>query len=318
MSSAGQYFQTLNAFDVLGNLIPGLIVVCGLLGFIHTDIPSFGATEVGGTVVASFVVGSFVQQHASAVAGNRETFELTIKSTEYPANSLDSEPDSQESAENEGSTRFGRLANLPLIGPISDPVVGWAGSPDGEELDDAVLTGRIRQHLLDTHSIPTNFDDFQVLYHLMLSRVDGASTARRATRIQARRNFYRGLWIAAWWFGVFVFAATVLIPLFDQCLSVISWRGSVLWQYSRPNFHSVWSPAWQLLIPTVIVIYLAKHGYESQEEDFIEYLFTDYATTLEDTDSTDPIPDSFEHSHELTIQTDGEQTTGQRENDDDN
>ncbi len=231
MSSAGEYAQTLNAFDLLGNLIPGLVVVFGLFGFVHRDVPALGVATTGGTLVVAFVLGSFVQRHASLVSGKRETFELTIKAAELPSAESIEQSDHSESSDgsdqpdtaNTETTCLRRCANVPVVAPLLDPLFGWAANPRGEKLDDAVLTGRIRQHLFDTHQIPTDFDDFQVLYHLMLSRVDGADTVRRATRAQAVRNFYRGLWVAGWWFGLLVVLTVGINTCVEQVAGCSRW-----------------------------------------------------------------------------------------------
>ena len=214
MSTFGRYFRGLTAYDLLGYLIPGLILLGGLYGFSHVTVQDIGIVGVGVSLVSAFVLGGFIQRHASIATGERETFNLTISSTTELSLGDKSDDDTADGDTDSGSTScFGYLANRPYAGPFLDPIFGWAGSPEGRELDDAVLTGRIRQHLVDAHDIPPDFEDFQVLYHLMISRLDSNAAPNRAVRIQALRNFYRGIWIATWWFCGLIAFSTVLVSV---------------------------------------------------------------------------------------------------------
>lgn len=303
MSTFGRYFQGLTAYDLLGNLIPGLIVLGGLYGTAHVELQQIGLVETGASLVVAFIIGGFLQRHASIAAGRRETFDRTIRATRKLSavsqeTTGDEETNEEETDEEQTSSCLERLARLfanrRYLASVLDPLVGWAAEPRGEKLDDAVLTGAIRQHLVDAHGVPKDFDDLQVLYHLMISRVDSTDGPTRATRIQALRNFYRGVWIAVWWFGVLVSVATLLVISFGtnpEPLCGPPPANSVCWMYKRPNFYSWWKDAWQSLLPAVVVLSLAKSSYESQAEDFVEYLFTDYAATIE----SEQFPTEFRH-----------------------
>ncbi len=304
MSTFGRYFRGLTAYDLLGYLIPGLILLAGLYGFSHVTVQDIGIVGVGVSLVSAFVLGGFIQRHASIATGERETFDLTIRSSTELSTQDESDDDTATDTDNSSDSCLRRLANCSYVWPLFDPIFGWAGSPEGQELDDAVLTGRIRQHLLDAHKIPTDFEDFQVLYHLMISRVDSNSAPNRAVRIQALRNFYRGIWIASWWFGVLIFFSTLLVFFFEgtgvsRCAVLIG-SSDICWTYNTPNVHQLWMEAWQLLVPAVFVVFLASQSYESQAEDFVEYLFTDYAVAIESEERE--IPTEFHHrvSHERT------------------
>lgn len=318
MSTLGRYFRGLTAYDLLGYLIPGLILLGGIYGVSHVTVQDIGIVGIGVSLVGAFVLGGFVQRHASVATGDRETFDLTIRSSTELSTQDESDDDSPDTDTNStDDSCLARLANRRFLGPFIDPVFGWAGSPEGQKLDDAVLTGRIRQHLLDAHEIPTDFEDFQVLYHLMISRVDSNAAPNRAVRIQALRNFYRGIWIATWWFGVLVVSSTVLVACFEstEFSNCIALAGIVdlCWQYNTPNVYQSWTEAWQLLVPTVFVVFLSNRSYESQAEDFVEYLFTDYAVAIESEQRE--IPTEFRHrlSHERTEFEDG--SNGSRRDD---
>lgn len=339
MSTFGRYFRGLTAYDLLGNVIPGLILLSGVFGLLPVTVENVGIVEASATLVTAFVLGGFVQRHASKATGNRKSFELTIKATEKPTRlEEEPEPDEDEANDSENASNsesrvctcvkrllsFGIQVVSSVKSKIHDytrnkvplpirrvtvnswvavihPLRGWKVE-QGEELDDAVLTGVIRQHLLDTHGIPRQFDDFQVLYHLMISRIDESSGPNRAIRIQGLRNFYRGVWIATWWFGVALVIALVASWCFEGVVNSMctnDWR-MFQWEYQTPNFRSVWTPTRQLLLPTVAVIYLARRAYESQEEDFIEYLFTDYATAVKPDREDFPTEFSHDVTHSLS------------------
>ncbi len=310
MSSFGRYFRGLTTYDLLGSLIPGVVVLLGILGFLPTEIPKLQIGGIGIALVSAFILGNFVQGHASKATGQRETFEQTMKAAEKPSQA-ESEDDSDSTTRKgeAGDTEKRCLqwiadARPRRLGPFVDPLVGWAASPRGEKLDDAVLTGVIKQHLVDTHEIPRRFDDFQVVYHLMFSRVESADGPSRAVRMQALRNFYRGLWIALWWFCVLCLISASLIVV-NKCWGVPYIR------FSSPNFTNVWSPVWQLLPPFLFFTMLSYFMYESQEEDFVEYLFTDYAVAIQSQKKTVVGPEEIEidANHRLLSSARGSQKT---------
>lgn len=295
MSSFGRYFRGLTAFDLLGNLVPGLIVVLGALGSLGVSPLPSGIEGLAMLAVAGFSVGGLVQSHASWASGEWETFELTIKATEKPT-LLDASGGNGSSGSDTGSN--GSLCRTVIVKssfvwrPFVSPAIGERSSPRGQELDDRVLTGVIRQHLVDTHEIPRRFNDFQVLYHLMLSRIERGDSSGRAVRMQALRNFYRGIWISLWWVFVFVLLSVLVTHL--------DYGGT-------PNFADLWTPVWQLLPVVGILLVLFEREYESHEEDLVEYLFTDYATAIS-TDSS-----QFDFAEETSLRLKHGLTDEQRE-----
>ncbi|MEZ3145039.1 hypothetical protein [Halobaculum sp. MBLA0143] len=304
MSTFGRYFRGLTAYDLLGNLIPGLILLGGIYGFSHVSVQDVGVVAIGVSLIGAFVIGGFIQRHASVATGNRETFDLTIDSTTDLSTENESD-DNKENKSDAGDTtdrsglqeKVGLLAHRRYSRALLDPLVGWAGPPEGRELDDAVLTGSIRQHLVDAHGVSPDFDDFQVLYHLMISKVDSEAAPNRAVRIQALRNFYRGSWIAMWWFSGLIALSTLLVFCFEgsefsKCFVLLG-NSDICWKYNTPNVYQSWAEAWQLLVPAVFATLLANRSYESQAEDFVEYLFTDYAVAIESEQSE--LPTEFRH-----------------------
>lgn len=306
MSSFGRYFRGLTAYDLLGNLVPGIVVVAGIIGFLRPPPVPSTIGEHALALIAAFAIGGLVQEHASIATGKRVTFERTIKNTEYPKSTLkDTGNDSPGTDEDVDPRPLWR-------GAFVEPVV-WIWDeipPRGDTLDDAVLTGKIRQHLLDTHEIPTDFDDFQVLYHLMYSKIESAGTSARAVRMQALRNFYRGMWLASWWLFVFLLVAA-LADLTATWTSEWALTDSIPFTYRAPTYRELWQPMWQLVPVAGVFVFLFRNRYESHEEDVIEYLFTDYATAIELGGTTISFDDEarLELSHDVPLRDENEDAT---------
>ena len=160
-----------------------------------------------------------------------------------------------------------------LVYPLVGPIYCWFSSPEwGEKLDDAILVNRIWEHIIDTHEIPFETDEYGVLYHLMSSKIDGTRSPSRALRMQAIRNFNRGMWIAAW--GLFI---GVSIEIGVAQLQAYALGGSVP---VVPSFTTHWTHLWSLWLLAIIGTVMFWRLYRSSEEDYIEYLFTDYAIAI--------------------------------------
>ncbi len=86
---------------------------------------------------------------------------------------------------------------------------------------------------------------------------------------------------------------------FSKCVTFLG-GSNLCWNYNTPSAYHSWAEAWQLLVPAVLIVFLANRSYESQAEDFVEYLFTDYAVAIESEQRE--FPTEFRHrlSHECT------------------
>lgn len=74
---AGKYFRGLTTFDLLGNLLPGTVVLVALLAvFPNPPVPSTPGEYLLAGVFA-FSVGHFVQAHASNADGDQRSFDWT-------------------------------------------------------------------------------------------------------------------------------------------------------------------------------------------------------------------------------------------------
>ncbi|PSQ16522.1 hypothetical protein BRD00_11065 [Halobacteriales archaeon QS_8_69_26] len=136
--------------------------------------------------------------------------------------------------------------------------------------------------MVDAYEIPFSTTSYGVLYHVMLSKVDNIDSPSRAIRIQALRNFHRGLWIASWYAFSFITIAGLVDFLFDPRDRI----PALGWEYTRPAYFEYWEPIWHLAVLSGFGIMGFWYLSESTEEDYIEYLFADYAVAVGDTENT--------------------------------
>lgn len=282
----GKYFRGLTTFDLLGNLLPGVVGLLAILGLLPSPPIPDSVGDYGLFAVLAFSLGMFVQYHASAATGERQTFEMTMEGVER-LEGLATEGEASNEEENVGNSHNGekdicqRIPSLfqGLAHAFFDPIFWHLRSPRGRELDDVILTNRIWNHLVDTHEIPPDTEALHVLYHLMSSRVDDVGTPSRAVRFQVLRNFNRGMWVASWYVLVALCIAWILDGFLEG--GVTLYAGFV---YQQPAFFDYWTPAWHLVIVTSVAVWGFWTLSESYEEDYIEYLFSDYAVAIADND----------------------------------
>lgn len=212
----GRYFQGLTAFDLLGNLVPGLTVTIFAIGFLP-DSPY--PTEIGGFglfILSAYILGVLLQRHASLAFGDRNHFDKTMEGVETLSSAKHTDEEnnpseggssgSQDVQVNDGklegicnrmrSPHWENIPHWPAIHPILGPIIGMKRPPRGCELEDKILANRIWEHLIDAYTIPFETESYSPLYHLMLSKIDNIESPSRAIRLQALRNFHRGMWIA--------------------------------------------------------------------------------------------------------------------------
>ena len=269
----GRYFRGLTSFDLLGNLIPGLLTLLAVLLFLPG--PPLPSDLLGYSffVVLAFVVGSVVQAHASKAGGERTSFEKTMQAAESLPELSRTDEESQRTVK---SGCAAVSATLSLLHAVAGPLFWWCLPERGERLDDAILVNTIWDDLSAKFGIPDNTDSIGVLYHLMSSRVDDAQSPSRAVRMQAIRNFQRGLWIAAWYSTALIIVVLILDGNFDVGETV--YRGVV---YTRPAYFDYWTPLWNLVVVGTLAVVCFWSLFESFEEDYVEYLFVDYAIGTE-------------------------------------
>lgn len=93
--------------------------------------------------------------------------------------------------------------------------------------------------------------------------------------MQALRNFHRGMWIATWYMLILVSIAFLLSELFSVGGTVV---GGL--QYFEPTYFDYWGELWHLIVLLSILTVAFWFQAESVEEDYIEYLFADYAVSI--------------------------------------
>jgi len=296
----GRYFRGLTAYDLLGNVVPGLIALLAIVGFLpNPPLP----TTLGGYglfVVIAFGVGAIIQAHASRAIGERQSFDKTMESVEQLPNLITT--DSETTAHSEETTTTPDSESdadstehwlWPYLHPVIGPVAGWKRPNRGSELEDRILANRIWRHLIDTHEIQFETKSYNVLYHVMSSTVDDAQSPSRATRIQAIRNFHRGMWITAWYSSLLLLIA----GLIKWGFSVGETIPVVGVSYFEPAYFDYWQPLWHLQILALGGVIVFWQLFESSEEDYIEYLFADYAVAI--SKSTNNI--TFDDNPHITI-----------------
>lgn len=295
----GRYFRGLTTFDLLGNLVPGVVVLVAVYGVLPSlpfpkSIGGFGLV-----VVAAFSVGTFVQHHASFATGERRSFRLTMQSAER----LDDLTKTTNRNSKRGITGQARLLLRNVTRAYLDPLFSPYRSERGTTLDDVILTNKIWDHLTETHDIPPSTDAIDVLYHLMSSKVDDLDSPSRAIRFQAHRNFNRGMWIGSWY---------VLVTLLLAWMADAYWaEGETIYSgvvYSQPAYFDYWTPIWHLVVVALAFVWGFWVLTESYEEDYVEYLFSDYAVAISENGSETTVPDelSVEVVHDWN---DGDGTT---------
>lgn len=277
----GRYFRGLTAYDLLGNIVPGVIALVAIMGFLPSPHIPDNLGEYGLFTIVAFSLGAIIQAHASKAVGQRESFDKTMDSVEDLPSLQYSEDDTEGDGDDDRDTDGKQLA-WRILHPFIGPVCGWWRPSRGEQLDDVILANRIWMHLVDTYEIPFSTESYSVLYHVMSSKVDDISAPSRATRIQAIRNFHRGMWITAWYSLTLILLAMIVdsrfsiggtVPLFGV-------------EYTQPAYFDYWTPLWHLAVVAAVGVVIFWLLFESSEEDYVEYLFADYAVAIGATDST--------------------------------
>jgi hypothetical protein len=249
--------------------------------------------------IVAFSLGHVVQQHASEAAGKRETFKYTILSARSYNFSPSSELEDYSMGRkclylpyhywNEhvtipvrnhvGRSLFGRIAALPARACRSAVEATFLLKVTKDKpLPDNRLASKVWMICKKKYRLDKNYDNYGDLLHLISSDLENHGTSR-ALRFQAIRNFQRGMWIAC--FYAFVLYAWVDISGFLPSIlyDLLSSIGIHPW---RPAIVDIWSPVWTLTTLTGTISYSFWELKEKYEEEFIEYLFTDYVTSQSD------------------------------------
>lgn len=271
------------------------------MGFLSSPPIPNNAGEYGLFIAIAFVIGTISQAYASKAAGPRESFDRTMGSAEdlsfLQYRDADSDNDDDD-GNHQGNLEAGEDSDneescLWILHPIIGPLCGWRRPKRGEKMEDVILVNRIWTHLVDTHDIPFETDSYSVLYHVMLSRVDNIQSPSRAIRIQAIRNFHRGMWITSWYSLLLIGSAIIA----SQIFSVGDTIPALGVEYAQSAYFEYWTPVWHLALVALVGVVVFWLLFESAEEDYLEYLFADYVVSI-GSEGTSIV---FEDENDLTI-----------------
>lgn len=298
--AVSRIFNQFTLFDIFGNLIPGTIVLAALVSVLPMEnVTQIAFAPLGVQfllAIIAFALGHVTQQHASEAAGKRETFKFTILSAQSydtsPSTELEDYDGNQRRLylpyyywnecignpirEYVGQSLVGRVAVFParLYRSIFEAVLLVKVKKD-EPLPDNRLASKVWKLCKKKYRLDNNYNNYGDLLHLISSDLENHGTSR-ALRFQAIRNFQRGMWIACFYASLLYFGVEFfrfLPRLFYDWLSLL---GIQPW---TPAILDIWSPVWTLWLLTGIVSYSFWELKEKYEEEFIEYLFTDYVTS---------------------------------------
>lgn len=301
---AGRYFQGLTTFDLLGNLIPGTVVTTAIIALLPSVHAPGSIPEYFLAGIAAFSFGHFIQKHASSASGDRQTFEQTMDAVR--GGRLEDEKESSETGdsdevETDGGKRsereekedgkksvISRAVNLTnnvvshIFYAATMPVFWWYLSSRGQALDDVILPNRVWKDLLETYDIDRGTDNYSVLFHMISSEVDDVGSPSRAVRFQAIRNFHRGMWIAMW----YILCYCVLFFLVDAVFTIFGMTAILGVQIKEPYLFRVIDPNWQIIVVLSLLLVGFWYLADNFEEEFIEYLFTDYVVARKNEQNT--------------------------------
>lgn len=309
----GRVFGDLSVFDLLGNFVPGVVVLSTVTLLLPPDrvaqlssSPLVAAFFLG---VVSFALGHLVQSYAAQAVGNRETFRNSIlinqslaqaevlnfedRPTEHPLLYQPYEwfhPDEPEESElptgvdeddtdsvadvPASQTIVGRLGRIPARCYRSVvEAIGMVRIKRDRPLDDVTLAGKTWRICRKKYDLDRHYHQYGDLLHLLSSEIETTARSSRALRFQALRNFHRGMWIASY-FSVLLLGAVAVARTFpERVTSIVELVGLTVW---KPVVVELWTPIWLLCLGYTAILYLFWELKEDFEEEFVEYLLTDF------------------------------------------
>jgi hypothetical protein len=328
----GRIFGDLSVFDLLGNFIPGLIILMS----ISLIFPSTAVSMVynGGLViifllsVIAFVLGHLIQSYASQAVGTRETFRnsILIHQTIGTSSVLDFDenptahpqlyciykclhPDEPEewdrdeilnntSQEDEDdslepvmdtTTIIGRLGRVParLYRSVIEALLMIRIKRD-RPLSDVTLAGKAWSICRKKYELDRQYDQYGDLLHLISSDIESHSIRSRALRFQAIRNLYRGLWISFYLSSILMLSILVAQLASGTFIPLFRTFGIPIWE---PVIVDLQIPVWFLLFTFLILMYLFWELKEDFEEEFVEYLLSDFLSIYSEIEDHDQTPE---------------------------
>ncbi|NEU58778.1 hypothetical protein [Halorussus sp. MSC15.2] len=326
----GRIFGDLSVFDLLGNFVPGIL----LMGSIIALLPPDRVTQIGSSPLAAvfllgvvaFALGHLIQSYAARAVGKRETFRNSILVNQSLGKSAALDFDEFPTAHpclysvyswlHPEETEEWNLDNYLNGDPVegdTDVSVG-EGVLDSETiverfvrvparwyravieaaamvrikrdrpLSDVTLAGKTWAICRKKYDLDRKYDQYGDLLHLISSDIESVAASSRALRFQAIRNFHRGMWIACY-FSLLLMVTVVVARGFSEQVTVFAeFVGLTVW---KPVIVEFWTPIWMLCLGYAVLLYFFWELKEDFEEEFIEYLLTDFLAIHEKVDEED-------------------------------
>ncbi|SEV99378.1 zinc-binding metallopeptidase family protein [Natrinema salifodinae] len=339
----GRVFGDLSVFDLLGNFVPGVVLMGSVLLLVPSDrleevtSPSLAVVLVLGVI--TFALGHLIQSYAARAVGQRETFRNSILLHQSlgrsPVLNFDTNPTvhprlygiysrlhpnepaerNLDDALNVGSKSEEDTSSVDDQIPKSEPItdrskriparfyraiieaIVMVRIKRDRPLSDVTVAGKAWTVCRVKYDLDSTYNEYGDLLHLMSSDVESHTQSSRAFRFQALRNFHRGMWISCY----SSFVLMVFIGIAQSCPRIVSFLSTTLgiepW---RPVAFDLWMSVWTICLGYALFTYLFWELKEDYEEEFIEYLFTDFLVAntalLEDDSNENESPDPQRNS----------------------
>ncbi|WP_135823678.1 hypothetical protein [Halorussus ruber] len=326
----GRIFGDLSVFDLLGNFVPGIL----LMGSVIVLLPPDRVTQIGSSPLATvfllgvvaFALGHLIQSYAARAVGKRETFRNSILINQSLGQSevLDFErfptahpwlyavysflhPEEPEewdlddylnnnSSEEDADVSIGEgvLDSETILRKITRVPARWYRAvieasamvriKRDRPLSDVTLAGKTWAICRKKYDLNRKYDQYGDLLHLISSDIESSAESSRALRFQAIRNFHRGMWIACYFSLLLMFTAVIARGFSKEITSLAEFVGLTVW---KPVVVELWTPLWILCLGYALLLYFFWELKEDFEEEFIEYLLTDFLAIHETADEED-------------------------------
>jgi len=330
----GRVFGDLSVFDLLGNFVPGVL----LLGNVLLLLPANRVVQIQSSAllaafvfgVVAFATGHLIQSYAAQAVGTRETFRNSILINQSLGRSdvLDfdtyptahprlyglysvlhpEEPEQWDLNDVLGNhDSVGEIDSTALVDAVldSETVAGkinhvparWYRAiveacamvriKRDRPLSDVTLAGKTWAICRKKYDLDRQYDQYGDLLHLMSSDIEVHANSSRALRFQAIRNFHRGMWITCY-FALLTMTTVIIARTFSSQVTMLA--GFVNMTVWKPVVVDLWTPIWMICFGYAVLLYLFWELKEDFEEEFVEYLLTDFLAIHSEMDDENEEP----------------------------
>lgn len=140
-------------------------------------------------------------------------------------------------------------------------------------LPDVTLAGKAWTLCRTKYELDSDYNEYGDLLHLMSSDIESHSNSSRALRFQALRNLYRGMWISCYFSLILIGMVVIAQGLSNWISPIFTFIGIDVW---NPVVTEIWNPVWMICIGYATFMYAFWELKEDFEEEFVEYLLTDF------------------------------------------